>query len=250
MSTIVIMPTYDERANLSGVVQRLRDATPAVDLLIVDDDSPDGTGRLADELAAVDARVHVLHRRSKDGLGAAYRAGFAWALERGFDVVVEMDADGSHQPEQLPRLLEAIDHADVVVGSRWVRGGNVVGWPLHRRLLSLGGSAYARLALGLPQRDVTGGYRAFTARALEQVGPGDLQSQGYSFQVELLWQAHRNGMRIVEVPITFVERTLGHSKMTGSIVLEAMVRVGRWGLGSLRERMSRRTATRRERAHA
>ena len=237
--TIVIMPTYDERANLGGVAARLREAAPEVELLVVDDDSPDGTGLLADELATADPLVHVLHRHSKEGLGAAYRAGFAWALERGYDVLVEMDADGSHLPEQLPRLLAGLDRADVVVGSRWVDGGEVVGWPLHRRLISLGGSAYARLALGLPQRDVTGGYRAFRAEALERLRPAELRSQGYSFQVELLWQAEEAGLRIVEVPITFVERALGRSKMSGAIVLEAMLRVGRWGLASLPARMSR-----------
>lgn len=230
MNTIVIMPTYNERDNIEAIVARLLAAVPRVHVLIVDDGSPDGTGGIADDLADLHPGVHVLHRTTKDGLGAAYRAGFAWALARGFDAIVEMDADGSHRPEELPRLLDALQRVDMAVGSRWVDGGSVVGWPLHRRLLSLGGSAYARAALSLAQKDVTGGYRAFRADALRRIAPEELVSQGYGFQVELLWRASLNGCRIEEVPITFAERTAGRSKMSMRIVFEAMARVTLWGL--------------------
>ena len=230
MRTLVIVPTYNELDNLSSIVARLHAAVDDTDVLIVDDGSPDGTGVLADSLATRDSRIHVLHRAGKNGLGTAYRAGFAWGLERGFDRLVEMDADGSHDPAHLPALLAALDDADVALGSRWVTGGSTEGWPLPRRLLSRGGSAYARLMLGLKQRDVTGGFRAFRADALRRIAPGALQSQGYSFQIEVLWRASTVGLRIVEVPITFVERVSGASKMSTAIVVEAMARVTRWGL--------------------
>lgn len=230
MNTIVIMPTYNELDNIAVVLSRLLSAVPGVHALVVDDGSPDGTGDLADKLAGLHPDIHVLHRTAKNGLGAAYRAGFAWALEHGYDAIVEMDADGSHRPEDLPRLLNALNRAEMVVGSRWVQGGAVVGWPLHRRLLSLGGSAYARTVLGLRQRDVTGGYRAFRAGALRRIHPEDLTSQGYAFQVELLWRAGLANLRIEELPITFIERMSGRSKMSVRIVGEAMARVTRWGL--------------------
>jgi dolichol-phosphate mannosyltransferase len=172
----------------------------------------------------------VLHRKGKQGLGSAYLAGFAWALERGYDVVVEMDADGSHQPEQLPRLLERLRTADLVLGSRWVPGGEVVNWPLHRKLISRGGTTYARLALGVPIRDVTGGYRAFRASTLRALGLDEVASQGYCFQIDLAWRAVQRGLRVAEVPITFVERERGESKMSGSIVRESLLRVSAWGL--------------------
>jgi len=228
--TLVIIPTYNELENLRPIVERLHAAVADTDVLIVDDASPDGTGVLADTLAKHDARIHVLHRAAKNGLGAAYRAGFAWGLERDYDHLVEMDADGSHDPAQLPGLLTALDDADVALGSRWVSGGGTEGWPLHRRLLSQGGSTYARFMLGLSQRDVTGGYRAFRADALRRINPGAVHSQGYSFQIEMLWNASRAGLRIVEVPITFVERISGASKMSTKIVIEAMARVTRWGM--------------------
>jgi dolichol-phosphate mannosyltransferase len=227
---LVVIPTYNERENLEIIVGRVRAATPAVDILVADDGSPDGTGRIADELAAADPHVLVLHRTRKEGLGAAYLAGFAWALARGYDVVVEMDADGSHQPEQLPRLLEALGRADVVLGSRWVAGGRVENWPAHRMLLSRGGNTYTRLALGIPIRDATGGYRAFRRTALEALSLQDVASQGYCFQVDLAWRAVQLGLRVVEVPITFVERVRGDSKMSGSIVRESLVRVTQWGV--------------------
>ena len=235
-SVLVIVPTYDERENLEPIADRLLTAVPSVHLLVVDDNSPDGTGQIADRLAAADERVHVLHRSQKAGLGAAYIAGFAWAREHGYDVVVEMDADGSHAPEQLPRLLAALADADVVLGSRWVPGGAVVNWPRSRELLSRGGNAYTRLALGLPLRDATGGYRAYRRSVLDDLPLDQVASQGYCFQVDLAWQAWRSGSTVVEVPITFVERERGESKMSRSIVVEALWRVTWWGLHSRRSR--------------
>lgn len=226
---LVIIPTYNERENLERIVSRVRAAVPEADVLVADDNSPDGTGDIADSLAASDANVHVMHRAGKEGLGAAYLAGFAWAKDHGYDVVCEMDADGSHQPEQLPRLLEALADADVVLGSRWVKGGGVVNWPLHRKLLSRGGSLYSRAALGVPIRDVTGGYRAFRVSALDALGLDSVESQGYCFQVDLAWRAVQRGLRVREVPITFVEREIGDSKMSQRIVVEALWRVTVWG---------------------
>ncbi|AWB85316.1 polyprenol monophosphomannose synthase [Mycetocola zhujimingii] len=241
--TLVVIPTYNERENVTAIVGRVRTATAHVDVLVVDDNSPDGTGEVADGLAASDAAVFVLHRAAKNGLGMAYGEAFRWALARGYSRIVEMDADGSHAPEQLPALLSAADDgADVVLGSRWVPGGGVENWPRYRELLSRGGSAYARFVLGLPQRDVTGGYRVFTARALSSIRLEDVHSQGYGFQVDMLFHAQRAGLVIVEVPITFVEREFGESKMTGGIVLEAMFRVTLWGIGALPGRLRRRVA--------
>jgi dolichol-phosphate mannosyltransferase len=240
-ATLVIIPTYNERENIAAIVARVRAATPDVDVLVVDDNSPDGTGRVADDLAASDSAVFVLHRTGKTGLGSAYGAAFRWGLERDYARLVEMDADGSHQPEQLPALLSAADAgADVVLGSRWIPGGGVENWPAYRELLSRGGSAYSRIVLGLPQRDVTGGYRVLTAHALSSIRLEDVHSQGYGFQVDLLFHAARAELTIVEVPITFVERRFGVSKMTGGIVLEAMLRVTLWGIGALPGRLRRR----------
>jgi dolichol-phosphate mannosyltransferase len=202
-------------------------------VLIADDNSPDGTGKIADEMAEDDDHVHVLHRPGKQGLGAAYLAGFRWGMERGYDVLVEMDADGSHQPEELPRLLAALDRgADLVLGSRWVPGGRVVDWPASRVWLSRGGSAYSRLLLRVPVRDVTGGFRAFRRHTLEGIGLDDVESQGYCFQVDLLRRTVERGFRVAEVPITFVERQHGASKMNRAIVTEALWRVTVWGLRS------------------
>ena len=236
-SVVVVLPTYNERENLEGMVRRLRLSVPDAQLLIVDDGSPDGTGDLADALATSDRLVAVLHRESKQGLGAAYLAGFAWALDRGFDVIVESDVDGSHQPEQLPTLLAALDGHDMVVGSRWVRGGGIVNWPLSRRIISKGGSFYARTLLRLHERDVTGGYRVFRADALRTIGLGRIDSLGYCFQIEMLWRAERAGLRIAEAPITFIERVRGESKMTGNIASEAMLRVTVWGLHEFADRL-------------
>ena len=228
---LVIIPTYDELENLPLVLARVRAVVPAAHVLVVDDGSPDGTGELADQLAAADEQVHVLHRSGKQGLGAAYLAAFAWGLAHSYDVLVEMDADGSHQPEELPRLLDALVSADLVLGSRWVAGGSVVNWPMHRSVLSRGGNTYTRLALGVPLRDATGGYRAFRRTALESLDLAGVASQGYCFQVDLAWRAVRRGLRVVEVPITFIERERGTSKMSGAIVRESLWRVSVWGVG-------------------
>lgn len=228
---LVIIPTYNESESLPGVISRVRDSVPDADVLVADDNSPDGTGTLADELAASDPHIHVLHRPGKEGLGRAYLAGFGWGLERGYDVLVEMDADGSHRPEELPRLLAQIPHSDVVLGSRWIPGGSVVNWPLSRRVLSQGGSLYTRLALGIPTRDATGGYRAYRASALAELDLATVDSNGYCFQIDLLWRALQRGLVVREVPITFVEREAGTSKMSGRIVREALVNVARWGAG-------------------
>lgn len=227
---LVVIPTYNERENLPRILARVRAATPDVDVLVADDNSPDGTGDIADALAASDSRIHVLHRPGKAGLGAAYLAGFDWALERGYDAVVEMDADGSHRPEDLPRLIEALTDADLVLGSRWVAGGQVVNWPLSRKILSRGGNAYARVMLRAPVRDATGGYRIFRSSALRLLDLGAVESQGYCFQVDLVWRAVQRGLVVREVPIMFVERELGTSKMSRGIVLEALAKVTRWGI--------------------
>lgn len=231
MRVLTIIPTYNELESLPKTLTRLREAVPSVDVLIADDNSPDGTGELADRFAAADPQVKVLHRKGKEGLGAAYIAGFNWGLEAGYDVLVEMDADGSHQPEQLPLLLDAVEQgADLVLGSRWVPGGKVVNWPLHRKLISRGGSLYSRILLGVRYRDITGGYRAFRRETLEQIDLTKVDSVGYGFQVDMLWRAAQLGLKIVEVPITFVEREFGASKMSGNIFQEAVLNVTKWGL--------------------
>jgi dolichol-phosphate mannosyltransferase len=241
---VVVIPTYNEADNVELIVDRVRASVPAYDVLIVDDGSPDGTGDLADEMSRADERVHVLHRTAKEGLGSAYLAGFAWALARDFEFVVEMDADGSHLPEQLPRLLEAAADADLVLGSRWVPGGRIVNWPRRRMLLSRAGNLYTRIAMGLGLRDATGGYRVFRRRALETIDLSGVASQGYCFQVDLARRAVETRLRVVEVPITFVERERGVSKMSGAIVREAVVKVGAWGaqrrVGQLRAMAGRR----------
>ncbi|NJC72140.1 polyprenol monophosphomannose synthase [Planosporangium thailandense] len=227
---LVVIPTYNESANIRSIVGRVRRSAPAVDVLIADDNSPDGTGAIADELAAADPQVRVLHRPGKQGLGAAYIAGFRWAREHGYDAAVEMDADGSHAPEELPRLLDAARDADVVIGSRYVRGGKLVNWPAHRLLLSRGASLYTRIALGLPVRDATAGYRVYRMPVLDKLELDQVASQGYCFQIDLGWRAYRQGFRIVEVPITFTEREHGASKMGTNIVAEALWRVATWGV--------------------
>jgi len=239
-ATLVVVPTYDERDNLGPVLRRLHATMPAAHVLVVDDASPDGTGQLADELAAADGRIGVLHRSTKAGLGTAYTAGFRWALEREYDVIVEMDADGSHAPEELPRLLTALvtEGADVVLGSRYVPDGRVLNWPRHRKWLSRGGNLYSRVALGVEISDVTSGFRAYRRHVLAALPLGEVASQGYCFQVDLAWRTVRAGFRVVEVPITFTEREQGSSKMSGCIVREALWQVTRWGvrhrLGRLR----------------
>ena len=228
-AVLVVIPTYNERENLGPIVARVHESVPDAHVLVVDDNSPDGTGALADELAAGDERLQVLHRTAKNGLGAAYTAGFRWALAREYGVIVEMDADGSHAPEDLPRLLDALRPADLVLGSRYVPGGRVVNWPRHREWLSRGGNLYSRLALGVRIKDITGGYRAFRRRVLEKLELEEVASQGYCFQVDLAWRTAQAGFRVVEVPITFTERAVGQSKMSGSIVREALWRVTQWG---------------------
>jgi dolichol-phosphate mannosyltransferase len=227
---VMVVPTFNEADNIAWVVGRLRAAQPDVDVLVVDDNSPDGTGRIADELAAADPHVQVLHRTAKGGLGAAYLAGFAAALDAGYDVVGEMDADGSHQPEQLERLLTALESADLVIGSRWVPGGSIVNWPRRRELLSRGGNLYVRVLLGIDVRDATAGYRLFRRQTLEKIDLASVRSTGYVFQTDLVTRTLRAGLTVREVPIDFVERVRGDSKMSGAVAVESLRRITRWGL--------------------
>ncbi|MEA5052148.1 MAG: polyprenol monophosphomannose synthase, partial [Propionicimonas sp.] len=216
---LVIIPTYNEAENVGPITARLRAAVPQADILIVDDNSPDGTGDLADRLAADDRHIKVLHRPGKQGLGAAYLAGFAWGLEHGYDVLVEFDADGSHKPEQLPSLLQRLRTADAVKGSRWVPGGRVVNWPKSRELLSRGGNLWVKLWLGLPLGDATGGFAAWRASTLRGMDLDGVQAAGYGFQVDLAWRAVKHGFTVAEVPIEFEDRQYGESKMSQKIVL-------------------------------
>jgi dolichol-phosphate mannosyltransferase len=244
---LVIIPTYNEADNLRPIIERVRKSVPTAHILVADDNSPDGTGKLADDLAAADDHVHVLHRLGKEGLGAAYLAGFGWGIEAGYDVLVEMDADGSHQPEELPKLLSALTNADLVLGSRYVKGGRVVNWPKSRELLSKAGNLWTRIALGIKLRDATGGYRAFRRETLLGLGLNNVASAGYCFQVDLAWRGLKAGYRVVEVPIIFVERERGDSKMSRKIVVEALVLTTWWGLAhrarQLRNRLGRREVT-------
>jgi dolichol-phosphate mannosyltransferase len=228
MRTLVVVPTYDEAEGIRTLLDAVLREAPAVDLLVVDDGSPDGTAGLVTGHPEFRHRVHLLSRPRKDGLGAAYRAGFRWALAGPYDAVVQMDADLSHPPQRLPALLAALADADVAVGSRYVRGGGVRDWPLGRRAISRCGNLYARLVLAVPVHDVTSGYKAFRREALVRIGAVDAESDGYCFQIETTWRASRLGLRIAEVPITFRDRTRGTSKMSGDIVREAMLRVLRW----------------------
>ncbi|MFS0729761.1 polyprenol monophosphomannose synthase [Curtobacterium sp. 1P10AnD] len=255
--SLVIIPTYDEAENIRPIVARTLAATgESVHVLVVDDNSPDGTGEIADQLATETDRVHVLHRTVKDGLGGAYLAGFAWGLEHGYDTLVEMDADGSHHPEYLPWMLELADTNDLVLGSRWVKGGQVENWPWYREALSRGGNLYTRVALGIAVRDATGGFRVFTRSALERIELDGIASKGYCFQVDLCWRALEAGLRVVETPITFTERQHGVSKMSGNIVRESLTLVTKWGIDRrLREvralvRDHRRLPSVRTNAHA
>lgn len=226
----VLIPTYNERANLPGVVERVRASVPDADVLVLDDNSPDGTGEIADELAAADDHVFVLHRAVKEGLGAAYLAGFRWALESGYDAMVEMDADGSHRPEHLPSMLSAAADADLVIGSRYVRGGRVVNWPVERKAISMAGNIYIKAILSMPVNDATAGYRVYRAETLRTIGLDDVESAGYCFQTDLTVRTVRAGLTIVEIPITFVEREVGDSKMDGDVVRESITRITAWGL--------------------
>jgi len=247
---VMVIPTYNESLNLALIVDRLRTAQPEVDVLVVDDSSPDGTGDLADRIAAEDAHVTVIHREAKEGLGAAYLHGFRVALERGYDVIGEMDADGSHQPEQLHLLLDGLVEADLVIGSRWVRGGSIVNWPLRRELLSRGGNFYTRTLLGISVRDATAGYRVFRRTTLERIHLEENVSLGYVFQAELAYRTLREGLRILEVPIEFVERERGDSKMSQDVAVESLKRITRWGISerNRRVRAALRRAGRRKQA--
>ncbi|MCA0435516.1 MAG: polyprenol monophosphomannose synthase [Actinobacteria bacterium] len=227
---VVLIPTYNERENLPLIAARIRAAVPECDVLVLEDNSPDGTGEVADRLAAEDPKIQVLHRAGKEGLGKAYLAGFEWALERGYDAVVEIDADGSHRPEHLPALLAAAENADVVIGSRWVPGGSVVNWPAHRKALSVYGNLYISVLLGMPVRDATAGFRVYRTEALRAMGLERVESHGYCFQTDLTWKAVKAGLRIVEVPIMFVEREIGDSKMSGDIFRESLLNVTSWGV--------------------
>lgn len=233
LKTLTVIPTYNELEALPVVIERLRAAQPEVHVLVVDDNSPDGTGELADRLSREDEKIHVLHRKGKGGLGAAYIAGFTWGMEREYEVLVEMDADCSHQPEQLGRLLEAIERgADLAIGSRYVPGGKTVNWPWHRQFLSRGANFYAQTMLGTDVRDITAGYRAFRRGTLDRLDLETIDSVGYCFQIDLGWRAELAGLTITEVPITFVEREVGDSKMDSGVILESMTKVARWGLGA------------------
>jgi len=226
-STLIVMPTYNERENLPRMAQQLLQLPVKVDLLVVDDNSPDGTGQLADELAVRHSEFHVLHRAGKNGLGRAYLAGFQWALERNYEFVFEMDGDFSHNPNDVPTMLEAAQNADLVLGSRYINGIRIINWPLGRLMLSKGAAAYVKIITGMPITDPTGGYKCFRRRALAALDLRAVQSNGYSFQIELTHKLWRQGYRIAEVPIIFTERVQGHSKMSGHIVSEALWMVWR-----------------------
>ena len=228
--TVIIMPTYNERQNLEIIAGRVRESVPEADLLVVDDNSPDGTGDLADKLAETDQHIQVMHRTEKAGLGRAYVAGFSWALERGYDVIVEMDADGSHRQEDLPRLLTALAGADAVIGSRYVPGGTVVNWPKSREFLSRGANIYNRLMLGVSVKDATGGFRAYRAATLRKIDLNNIESAGYCFQIDMTLRVLQAGLKLIEVPITFVERERGKSKMSNAVIREAFFRVAQWGI--------------------
>lgn len=245
---LVIIPTYNEVDSLPNILARVRNSVPDADILIVDDNSPDGTGKIADQWVLGDSGIHVMHRLGKAGLGAAYLAGFAWGLQQGFDVLVEMDADGSHQPEQLPKLLAALEYSDLVLGSRWVAGGGTENWSKKRELLSKGGNYYTKIMLGIDIDDATGGYRAFKASALRSLDLHAVASAGYCFQVDLAWRAKQRGFVVTEVPITFVEREVGTSKMSRQIVAEALWRVTVWGIDR-RVQMVKKVFTKRSKAH-
>lgn len=237
---LVVVPTYNELENIRLIVSRIRKTIPKLDILIADDNSPDGTGEVADELSATDPQIKVLHRKNKSGLGAAYLEAFAWANSNKYDVVVEMDADGSHRPDDLVNILKALVNADVALGSRWVKGGKVINWPLHREILSRGGNLYTRVVLGIPVKDATGGFRAYRMSALQKIDITSVESQGYCFQVDMAWRAIQAGLKVVEVPITFVEREIGESKMSGDIVKEALWRVTQWGFQKRLKGLTRR----------
>ena len=240
-NTVVVVPTYNERENLPPLVEKLLALPVSVDLLVVDDNSPDGTGKLADELAAARPAVHVLHRTEKNGLGRAYLAGFKWALAQGYEFIFEMDGDLSHNPDDIPALLDAAKDADLVLGSRYLNGIRIINWPLSRLMLSKSAAAYVRCITGMPFTDPTGGYKCFRRRALQALDLDAVRSNGYSFQIEMTHRLWRQGMRVVEVPIVFTDRVQGHSKMSGHIVREALIMVWRLFFQNSMRRSPRRT---------
>ena len=232
-ATLVIIPTYNEIENLPLITGRVREALPEVHILVVDDNSPDGTGEKADAFAAEDDHIHVLHREGKGGLGGAYVAGFRWGLEREYNVLCEMDADGSHRAEDLALLIqraEMADEPDLVIGSRYVRGGKIVNWPADRKAISMAGNMYIKLVLGMPVNDATAGYRVYRADTLRTIGLDEVESAGYVFQTDLTVRTVRAGLKVVEFPITFIEREIGDSKMDGDVVRESMARITGWGI--------------------
>ena len=236
---VMVIPTFNEALNIEWIVGRLRAARPEVDVMIVDDNSPDGTGDIADRLAAADPAISVVHRTEKAGLGAAYLHGFRVALEAGYDVIGEMDADGSHQPEQLHLLLTRLETADLVIGSRWVKGGSVVNWPLFRKFLSVFGNLYVRILLGVKLRDATAGYRVFRRATLEKINIETVESAGYIFQTDMAWRTLQAGLVVKEVPIEFIERERGDSKMSGAVASESLKQVTKWGLRERRAQLKR-----------
>jgi dolichol-phosphate mannosyltransferase len=227
-STLIVMPTYNERENLPRMAQRLLNLPVKVDLLVVDDNSPDGTGQIADGLAAKHPEIHVLHRQEKNGLGRAYIAGFKWAVEHGYEFVFEMDGDFSHNPDDVPAFLDAAKAADLVLGSRYINGIRIINWPLSRLMLSKSAAKYVQIITGMPFTDPTGGYKCFRRRALQAINLDEVRSNGYSFQIEMTHKLWRQGYQVVETPIIFTERLMGHSKMSGHIVREALIMV--WAL--------------------
>ena len=245
--TLIVVPTYNEAENIGPLLLRVLAAVPEAQVLVVDDNSPDGTADLVAARGDFGRRVHLLRRPGKAGLGAAYRAGFRWALDQGYEHVVQMDADLSHPPERVPALLDALVGSDLAVGSRYVHGGAIENWSWSRRLISWLGNLYVRIVLGLPVRDATGGFKAYRAATLEEIGALSSHSNGYCFQIENTWQAVRRGLRVAEVPITFTDRTFGQSKMSGAIVLEAVVRVLGWRARSVAPGLDGTRAERRAR---
>lgn len=235
---LVLVPTYNERENLPLIIDRLRRAVPEADLLVLDDNSPDGTGELADGIAASDDHVQVLHRAGKEGLGKAYLAGFAWGLERDYDAIVEIDADGSHPAEELPAMLALAENADLVIGSRWIKGGSVVNWPKSREVLSRGANIYVQAVLGTRVRDATAGFRVYRAATLRAIDLPSVTSAGYGFQIDLTWRSAQAGAVIVEHPIRFCEREHGVSKMSGNIISEALLAVAGWGVQRRRAQLA------------
>lgn len=225
MSALICMPTYNEKDNIRRITAAIHEVVPDVHILVIDDGSPDGTGDIADELAGADERIHVLHRTEKAGLGPAYIAGFQWAMEHEYELVFEMDADFSHQPKYLPKMLETLETHDVVIGSRYVKGGGTENWGLIRRLISRGGGIYARTILGVGIQDLTAGFIGWRAEVLEAIDLGTVEASGYVFQIEMKYRAHQLGYRIREIPITFPDREVGESKMSPGIAMEAVTRV-------------------------